>query len=175
MGRPSKYTDDIPDKMLAHFAIEKSQKVCVERAKKYSAKTGQLTSDVEKYKIIPNDMPTFFGFSQKIGVSHDTLLDWSKAVVDPEAEEPELKYPEFSEAYNACKHLQKAFLIDNALQGNSPPATFIFVAKNVTDMTDKQIIETKDNDLKAKSDAISDFLDSIRDKSATADNSNPAD
>lgn len=161
MSRPTKYTEDLPERLITHFSIEKSQKVCIERSKKYN-KEGTLTSDTEKYKILPNDMPTFAGFGRKIEISERTLERWAVALADDNAEAPVKKYPEFCRAYNVAKALQKEFLIDNALQGNSPPASFIFVAKNVTDMTDKQIIETKDADYKDKKDALSDFFDTIR-------------
>lgn len=164
MGRPSKYQEDFPERLIAYFSVEKTQKQVIGRVTRYN-KDGQATSEEEKYKVVPNDMPTFAGFARSIGVSDQTLENWYNEMEDTESEHPVRKYPEFFAAYNTARQLQKEFLIDNALQGNSPPASFIFVAKNVTDMTDKQIIETKDSDLEAKRDAIDDFLDSLRDDS----------
>ena len=44
---------------------------------------------------------------------------------------------EFSEACNQCKALQKDMLNDLAMRGFYNPTYTIFVAKNITDMTDK--------------------------------------
>lgn len=160
-GRPTLYKDEYPEKMVAFFNVDKTQKVTLERTKKYN-KDGTLIQDTEKYKIIPNDLPTFEAFARSIDVSDRTLENWYNAVVDSEADEPERKHPEFFRAYNRCKGLQKEFLVDNGLQGNSPPATTIFVLKNVTDMTDKQVIETNDKDYKEKQDALSKFFNTLR-------------
>lgn len=166
MGAPTKYQPEYCERLIAYFNIDKTQKQVIGRVKRFG-KDGNLTHDEEKYKIVPNDMPTFEGFARSIGVSHQTLDNWTKALLNPKALEGEpeynkLKYPDFFAAYNIGKALQKEFLIDNGLQGNSPPATTIFVLKNVTDMTDKQIIETKDSDLEAKRDALDEFLDTLR-------------
>lgn len=163
MGRPSKYEPRFAVMLIEHFNVEKFEKTLMEEEIKYSAKTGMKVSERKKYKLIPNDLPTFESFARKIGVSKKTMLNWAEAVEDPEATEPVYKHPDFFHAYNACKHLQKEFLIDNGLKGNYPPASFIFVAKNVTDMTDKQIIETNDADYKDKEDALDKWFDSIRD------------
>jgi len=51
------------------------------------------------------------------------------------------KYPEFSESYKKAQLLQKDFLIQNGLCGLYNAAAFCFVAKNCTDMRDKQEID----------------------------------
>lgn len=168
MGRPALYKPEYADQMIDYFNIDKFEKVTLEKETRYSAKTGVKVSEKEKYKLIPNDLPTFEGFAMKIGVSHQTLLNWANAVEDEAAEILVYRYPDFFGAYNVCKHMQKEFLVDNGLKGNMPPASFIFVTKNVTDMTDKQIIETNDADYKEKEDALDKFLDSLRDH-ATSD------
>lgn len=163
MGRPSKYEPRFAEMLIDHFNIEKFEQVTTEKETRYSAKTGQKVSEKEKFRLLPNDLPTFEGFARKIGVSHQTVLNWATALEDPEAPEPVYKYPDFFGAYNVAKALQKEFLVDNGLKGNYPPATFIFVTKNVTDMTDKQIIETNDADYKDKENALDKWFDSIRD------------
>lgn len=163
MGRPSKYLPQYADMLIDHFNIEKYEKVEMESETRYSPKTGIKVSEKKKYKLIPNDLPTFEGFARKIGVTHKTLLNWTDAVEDPEAPELVYKYPDFLQAYNVCKAIQKEFLVDNGLKGNYPPASFIFVTKNVTDMTDKQIIETNDADYKDKEDALDKWFDTLRD------------
>lgn len=163
MGRPSKYEQRFCEMLLDHMNVEKFEKVVMEKETRYSAKTGVKVSEKEKYKLLPNDLPTLEGFARKIGVAYKNMHAWSEAVEDPEAVEPVYKYPDFRNAYNVAKQLQKEFLIDNGLKGNYPPAAYIFTAKNVTDMTDKQIIETNDADYKDKEDALDKWFDSIRD------------
>ena len=68
-------------------------------------------------------------FAHKIGVCHDTLLEWCK------------RHPEFSEAYTCAKELQKQHLIECGLLGLFNSKFAIFTAKNITDMRDKQEIE----------------------------------
>lgn len=165
MGRPSKYQEDFPERLIAWFSGAKTQRQIIGKLVRYD-KEGNVKSEDFKYKVVPADMPTFAGFAFEIGVSHDTLLRWATERVSEE-EDAEYKHPEFCVAYNVCKEKQKTFLIDNALQGNSPPASFIFVAKNVTDMTDKQIIETKDQDYKDKQDALTDWFNTIRQHTST--------
>jgi hypothetical protein len=64
-------------------------------------------------------------------VNGDTLVEWAKP-------DNETKYPGFSAAYNQAKDLEKEFLVDSGLAGLYPPASFIFTAKNITDMRDRQ-------------------------------------
>lgn len=163
MGRPSLYKPEYASMMIDFFKVDVYDKVEIERETRYSPKTGIKVSEKIKYKIVPNDLPTFEAFAMEIGVSQDTIVRWATAVEDEEAQDPVYRYPDFRGAYNVCKHLQKSFLVDNGLKGNSPPASFIFVTKNVTDMTDKQIIETNDADYKDKENALEKWFDSIRD------------
>jgi hypothetical protein len=78
---------------------------------------------------VNNRLPAFHVFASKIGVGTNTLLDWCN------------QHEEFSIAYKKAKELQKYFLIENGLNGIYAPAAFCFVAKNITDMRDKQDIE----------------------------------
>lgn len=159
-GRPTKYLHKYITEIVDWFSVEKYKDIVIERQTRELKSGGE--SVTEKFKRVANDLPTLDGFARSIGVTHATMLNWANAWVDPEAEHPKRKHPEFFEAYNVAKELQKDFLIQNGLQGHYPPASFIFVAKNITDMTDKQIIETKDVDYKEKHDALSDFFNSLR-------------
>lgn len=163
MGRPSSYKPEFAVMLIEHMMIDKFNKETVEEEIRYSPKTGVKVSEKRKFKMIPNDLPTLEGFARKIGVTYRTLKNWAEAVEDDEAPEPVYKYPDFFQAYNVAKQLQKEFIVDNGLKGNYPPASFIFVAKNVTDMTDKQIIETNDADYKDKEDALDKWFNTIRD------------
>lgn len=164
-GVSSLYKAEYCEQLIAHFSVEKSEKVTVEREER-TTKTG-AGSVKEKYRIIPNDLPTFEGFARKIGVTYKTLHAWATERTGPEESAP-LKHPEFGEAYNTAKEMQKEFLINNGLAGNYPPASFIFVAKNVTDMTDKQVVVNEDADLNEKRDALDDWLNTLRDNAKAA-------
>ena len=69
----------------------------------------------------------------------------SIAVIDEELAQEEknelLAKIELSKSYKEAKEVQKEFLMANGLVGASPPAAYIFTAKNVTDMKDKQEVE----------------------------------
>lgn len=163
MGRPTSYRPQYAVELIEHMMVDKFEKETIEEEIKYSAKTGIKVSEKRKFKMIPNDLPTLEGFARKIGVTYRTLLNWAEAVEDDAAEIPVYKYPDFFQAYNIAKQLQKEFLIDNGLKGNYPPAAYIFTAKNVTDMTDRQIIETEDAQFKDKEDALDKWFDTLRD------------
>lgn len=136
-GRKTKYKK-IYCKRIVDFFQESST---IERQVK--EKTTKTLSNgsvytTEKYEYFSGKLPTFEGFAESIGVHRDTVLEWSQATKGTKGK---LKYPEFSVAYNKAKQIQKEWLIDIGLKGLAPPASFIFVAKNVTDMTDKQEVD----------------------------------
>jgi len=62
-----------------------------------------------------------------VGIS--TVYDWLN-------ENHRSYQKKFSDAFTHAKEIRKDFLIQNALQGLYPPATFKFVAVNLTDMRD---------------------------------------
>lgn len=136
-GRKTKYKKIYCKKLIDFF----TNSARVERQVK--EKTTKTLSNgsvyvTEKYEYFSGKLPTFDQFAVEIGVHRDTLLEWSQATKGTKGK---LKYPEFSVAYNRAKQIQKEWLIDVGLKGLAPPASFIFVAKNVTDMTDKQEID----------------------------------
>lgn len=119
MARPTKYKRSYCGEIIAFFRAEKN------RREVKTIVTGKNEYEKTEYETVPNDLPTFAKFARKIGVNGDTLVSWAK------------KNKEFTAAYNMAKELQKEFLVDNGLAGLYPPASFIFTAKNVTDMRDK--------------------------------------
>ena len=96
----------------------------------YDKDGNEKISYVEKANILP----TFEKFAVNIGVCRDTLDAWTK------------EYKEFSDTYKKCKNLQKDMLNDLAMRGFYNPTYTIFVAKNITDMRDKQEIITTPNE-----------------------------
>lgn len=124
-GGPTKYKPEYCEAIIKFFSKPTTQKI-------------QLGDKmIEK----PCRTPYFEDFADTIGVDDNTLGNWC------------VKFPEFLGAYNKAKHLQKHFLIENGLAGHYPPASFIFVAKNITDMKDKS-----DMDLTSGGKPLSELL-----------------
>jgi hypothetical protein len=123
-GRPSKYKPEYCQQLVDFFSGPKNERV------KKAYITGKNKYEKTEYETVPCDLPFFSAFARKIGVDHETLTsEWPK------------QYEDFSVAYNTAKQLQKEFLVTNGLRGLYPPASFIFTAKNITDMRDTQVLE----------------------------------
>lgn len=143
VGRPSKYKPEFCEEMIKYFSVDAYRKETMEKSTEYF-KDGVKKKESEKFKLVPNKLPTFFNFARSIGVSTEAILRWKearigrleKSAVDKK-DNRLFKYPQFRGAYNDVKQLQKEFLMELGLAGASPPASFIFVAKNITDMRDK--------------------------------------
>lgn len=134
-GRPSKYKKEYCKKMFEFFDISHTfDKEIVS----YDKDGNEKVSYIEK----PNILPTFEKFAVSIGVCVDTLNEWTKV------------HEEFSEAYKKCKNLQKDMLNDLAMRGFYNPTYTIFVAKNITDMRDKQEIEATNANISVTDDKV---------------------
>lgn len=118
-GRPTKYKPEYCQEIIDYFNIETTRKVKTE----YKNKKGETW---EKEELAAEQLRFLSGFARKIGVCHDTLCEWCKV------------HPAFSEAYKKAKALQKEHLITCGLLGLFPAAAFIFTAKNIAGMRDKQ-------------------------------------
>lgn len=127
-GRPTKYKPEYCQKLVEYFSIEPNKRELVSVAEAYGKK-GNTTFTKKEWKNVPNRLPTLIKFCQSIGITQWTLLEW----VD--------KHDEFSQAYAKAKELYKNFLIENGVLGLYNAAFTIFVAKNTTDMKDKQEVE----------------------------------
>lgn len=135
-GRPTKYNPAYCDQLIKYFSIKAYRRYV--KSKKTTTKSNGTTEVWREYGFMSNDMPMLGGFARKIGVCHDTVVEWAKL-------DNKTKYPGFSVAYNDAKDLQKAFLASIGLKGFAPPASFIFVTKNVTDWKDKAEMEHSGN------------------------------
>lgn len=123
MARPTKYKKEFCKKMYDFFNIEHT----------YLKEINTIDKDGNEktsYREVANQLPTFERFAVITGVCRDTLDQWRK------------DYEEFSDTYKKCKDLQKDMLNDLAMRGFYNPTYTMFVAKNITDMTDKQIVDT---------------------------------
>lgn len=138
-GRPSLYKPEYCKALIDFFSVKPYRREVSEEITSdgVNSKGGTNHFVKKKYRLVPNDPPFFEDFATSIGVSDDTIVNWAKT------------HDEFLAAYNKAKFLQKKFLIVNGLAGTNPPASYIFTAKNVTDMRDKhEVAETRDLHLK---------------------------
>lgn len=147
-GRPTKFKPEYADAIVAYFDIEAYRTEIAEETTEYF-KDGEIRKESRKMRLTPNKLPTLLGFARKIGVDYLTVYRWAQKgeliaadvdgmeEKDPERAELDEAFVRFCNAYNVAKELQKEFLIAVGLAGAAPPASFIFTAKNVTDMRDK--------------------------------------
>jgi len=119
MGRPTKYKSKYCKELIEFFSIEPYREV-------ETITTGKNDYCKTEIKRLPNILPFFSAFARKIGVHRDTLDAWKN------------KHKEFSDSYKEAKDLQKEFLIQNGLGGLYNATSFIFTAKNITNMRDRK-------------------------------------
>ena len=137
IGRPTKY----------------NPKYCVELIEFFSKDPLAINDDSISEKggwrkeRLPSRIPWFEAFARKIGVHVDTLHEWRKV------------YPEFSEAYNTAKDLQREFLVDLGMSGKAPSSFAIFTMKNVCGWRDEKDLKIKEE--KANKDLTDEELDEI--------------
>ncbi len=127
-GRSTKYKSKYCDLIIKFFDCEKTKEVIK------SITTGKNEYSKTEYTTIANELPTLLKFAKNIGVKYNTIYNWQD-------KDNSQYHEEFFNAYNEAKALQKEFLVSNGLAGLYPPASFIFVAKNITDMRDKQEVD----------------------------------
>ena len=123
-GRPTKYKPEYCQQLIDYFSIEPLEII-----------REQEITDTEGDKYISRRLPRRFpwleGFARKIGVHRNTLRDWCDL------------HPEFAEAYETAKDLQREFIVDVALSGAAPPSFAIFTMKNVCGWRDERDLKLK--------------------------------
>jgi hypothetical protein len=125
-GPPTKYRPEYCRKLIEFFSVP----LFTEKERTYTTKNG--TVKTETYNV-PNQLPMFEVFAHTVAnVSRVTLWRWSEA------------YPEFAAAWERAQELQKNFLIQNGISGLYNPVFTQFVAKNITDMKDRQEVTGAD-------------------------------
>lgn len=114
IGRPSKYDEKYCEQLVEFF----------DRPLFDTVKTSKVIKGVvvEFDQQIPGRLPTFERFAFDIGVHIDTLHEWKRV------------HPEFSEAYDTAKCLQKDILLQNGLNGNYNAGYAHFLTKCITDL-----------------------------------------
>ncbi len=86
----------------------------------------------------PCKLPLKTDWALEKGIARQTLYQWIN------------DYPDFSDAIKTCEDIVKSILINNSLNGTYNPTSFIFTAKNLTDMRDQSAVQLqgdKDNPL----------------------------
>jgi hypothetical protein len=131
-GRPSEYDPAFCDQLVTYFDTadyEKDRSVTTETV------SGDATKSVRKTEVRSGcgTFPSFEQFAGSIGVTTQTLRNWAR------------DYPDFSEAYARAKDRQKDWLMQNATSGLINAQWAIFLATNVTDMTDKHVVESQES------------------------------
>jgi len=116
-GRPTDYKKAYCEELVKFFNVEPYFETPVT----YKDKKGNVT---DKVIFVAADLPTLAGFAKKIGVSRDTINQWSN-------------HEEFSDAIKKGKECQESILTTNALRGDYNPAFSIFFAKNNLGWKDK--------------------------------------
>lgn len=138
-GRPSKYKKKYCKMLIDFFNAPRSEQVLKEE-KIYP--DGRI---FRSYVTLANGLPTFNKFATKINVWPEVVWRWANEVFPNDHKDESLrgeyKHPEFHHAYIKAKELQRDFLVDNALAGLTPPSSFIFVATNITDMSNKASLD----------------------------------
>lgn len=115
-GRPPDYRSEFCDQLIALF--NKGPFMLGDDGLPLLSKDG---------KPIPNTFPTLSRFAGTIGVTRQTLHDWSTSG----------KYPEFTYAYSIAKELQDATLTEGGLSGVYNASFAGLAAKNIIDWRDK--------------------------------------
>lgn len=123
-GQPTKYKPEYCQQLIDYFSIEPLEII----------REQEITNtDGGKYisRRLPQRFPWFEGFARKIGVHRNTLKNWRA------------EHPEFAEAYDTAKDLQREFIVDVALSGAAPPSFAIFTMKNVCGWRDERDLKLR--------------------------------
>ena len=145
-GCPTKYKPEYCQQIIDFFNKKPYEPIMIK------AKDGEgevvATDKNGRALFNPCSLPTKEGFAISIGIHRETLINWSK------------KHTEFFDAIKKAEDYQKDILIQNGLIGNYDKTFAIFVAKNVTDMNDKQTVDniSSDGSMSPKKD-FNDFYD----------------
>ena len=130
-GQPTKYKPEYCDRLIKFFDIEPYEDVELPHYQK-DGETLKWTD----FKRMPARLPTLRRFAKKIKVGISSIYRWLD-------ENDGAFQSKFRDAFTHAKEIRKEFLIENGLQGLYPPASFKFVAVNLTDMVDKSEQDVK--------------------------------
>ena len=123
-GQPTKYKPEYCQQLIDYFSIEPLKIVAEQKI--IGTEGGKYVS-----RRLPQRFPWFEGFARKIGVHRNTLKNWCN------------EHPEFAEAYETAKDLQREFLVDIGLSGTTSASFAIFTMKNVCGWRDERDLKLK--------------------------------
>jgi len=121
-GRPTSYKPEYCEAILKFFSVERFKET------KETVTTAKGTV-IEKPVRIMNELPTLERFAATLGVSTETVKNWTR------------HFPAFNEAFTRAKELQKDFIVQAGFSGMANPVFAKFTAINMTDMRDKTEVE----------------------------------
>ena len=123
-GQPTKYKPEYCQQLIDYFSIEPLGDIREQET---------IGAEGSKYvsRRLPQRFPWFEGFARKIGVHRNTLKNWCN------------EHPEFAEAYETAKDLQREFLVDIGLSGATSASFAIFTMKNVCGWRDERDLKLK--------------------------------
>jgi hypothetical protein len=136
VGRPTKYTEDMPQKLIDYFSKPLFRKVLVQQA----TASGKIVEvEVEK----PCLPPLMEGFCAFMKIGKTTFYEWVK------------KYPEFKNAFEVSKMHQAEKLATHALLNGYSSSISKLILANCTDYKEdkeevKQEIKVVLPDVRAK-------------------------
>ncbi len=119
-----KYKDEYCENLLSFFA-EQEREIVYERE---YYKDGTLKKETPKI-VLPTKYPTFEKFATSIGVTAQTLLNWTE------------KHPRFLSAYAHAKDMQLAIIKGNAITKNYDASFAKFLLVNEYGMSDRVVQE----------------------------------
>lgn len=117
IGRPTKYSEEMPQALLDFFQAIKEEVLEVEE--------NMALSGVLQWVQKPVDPPLLSGFAISMAVHRDTLHEWARVHTD------------FSDAMKTAKEIQEWVVARMVSHGAYAPAFGIFMLKNCSDWTDK--------------------------------------
>jgi hypothetical protein len=135
-GAPTKYKPEYCQGIIDYFTVEPQQVVY----KKEYFQNGTLKSEVPI--VLPEQLPTFQGYADNIGVHIDTLNEWCKI------------HEEFSEAYARAKQLQEKVWLINGMSNLYNSQFAQFFGKNCLGYRDKTEVESTNHNLNESLDDL---------------------
>lgn len=123
-GQPTKYKPEYCQQLIDYFSIEPLK--VIREQEIIGTEGGKYVS-----RRLPQRFPWFEGFARKIGVHRNTLKNWCN------------EHPEFAEAYETAKDLQREFLVDIGLSGATSASFAIFTMKNVCGWRDERDLKLR--------------------------------
>lgn len=123
-GQPTKYKPEYCQQLIDYFSIEPLDIV-------QDTEINDPDGSKRISRRLPQRFPWFEGFARKIGVHRNTLKNWCA------------EHPEFAEAYDTAKDLQREFLVDIGLSGAASASFAIFTMKNVCGWRDERDLKLR--------------------------------